>query len=329
MTATESVVMTLAQRVQGQFPDLQFGLALDNYFTTHRLYAELRAIGIPACGTAKEGSGIPREFALLKDCASKEKHYGRIWNVVLQEGVNHICFIDSIPVLMMSTLHDVVEDEVKWREAIKRPKANLKFARREEGQQDFQLPYYLVSYDYNYHMGGSDVSSQMWTYYTTSTHSHRRNWLPLLYQVLDTISQNGYTICKLAGSKITHKEFQQHAALTYLRRNASTLRKRKRTVRVYNQRPTSIPQVSECTWEDLPTRAWCRYCATDQGPGRPRKPLGDISNITTTQPTTVRKRQGHKTSSGCKACKVALCRERGRLCWERYHRAQAQGNRAL
>jgi len=174
MTATESVVMTLAQRVQDAFPDLAFGLVLDNYFTTRRLYAELRAIRIAACGTAKDGSGIPREFVLFKDCARKEKHYGRIWNVILHD-VNHICFIDSTPVLMMSTLHDVVEDEVKWRDVAKRPRANLKFARKEEEQQDFQLPYYLVSYDYNHNMGGSDVASQMWTYYTTSTHAHRRN----------------------------------------------------------------------------------------------------------------------------------------------------------
>jgi hypothetical protein len=79
----------------------------------------LRVIGIPTYGTTKEGFRIPREFALLKDYASKEKYYGRIWNVVLQEGVNHIYFINFIPVLMMSTLHDMVEDEVKWREAIK------------------------------------------------------------------------------------------------------------------------------------------------------------------------------------------------------------------
>jgi hypothetical protein len=62
---------------------------------------------------------------------------------------------------MMSTIHDVVNNEIKWREATKRPRANLKFTRREEGQQDFLLPYYLVSYDYNYYIGGSDVASQI------------------------------------------------------------------------------------------------------------------------------------------------------------------------
>jgi hypothetical protein len=133
-------------------------------------------------------------------------------------------------------------------------------------------------------MKASRIStSQMRTHYTTSTHSRRRNWFPLLYQVLDTISQNSYTICRLAGSKITHKGFKLRAALTYLRRNASTARKRKRAVRIYNQRPTGVPQVSECAWEDLPCRKLCMYCSRSKQ-GRPRKILGMLQTIRALHP---------------------------------------------
>jgi hypothetical protein len=58
---------------------------------------------------------------------------------------------------MILIIYDVIEDEVKWREIVKRPRTNLKFARREDGTQDFLLPYYLISYNYNYYIGGSNI----------------------------------------------------------------------------------------------------------------------------------------------------------------------------
>lgn len=179
-TPTESIVIHLVRRLQKRRPGLPFGVTVDNFFTTHKLFAELRALGVGAVGTAKNGSGIPHEFVKLRDCTTKEKQLGEAWNVVAKEGVNMIAFIDSTATFMMSTLHDFASDPLYWRPAIKRKTGSLQYAEKIDPNKgtsikNMKIPYFKVSYDYNHTMGGSDVASQIWSYYTTAHHSHRRS----------------------------------------------------------------------------------------------------------------------------------------------------------
>lgn len=80
----ESVVLTLIKQLQENHPSetLNLTLACDNFFTTHKLFAELKTRGIAAYGTAKAGSGMPAQQILLRDCTDKATDYGLICNSV-------------------------------------------------------------------------------------------------------------------------------------------------------------------------------------------------------------------------------------------------------
>jgi len=59
---SERAVLTLVKRLQNEHPDetLRLTLACDIYFTTHKLFKELKDRRISAYGTAKSGSGMPK-----------------------------------------------------------------------------------------------------------------------------------------------------------------------------------------------------------------------------------------------------------------------------
>ena len=92
---SERVVLTLIQRLQAEHPDevINLTLAYDNFFTTQKLFSALKTRGISAYGTAKDGSGIPKQHIYLRDCTDKKTDYGLICNSVVG-GVNHVTFID-------------------------------------------------------------------------------------------------------------------------------------------------------------------------------------------------------------------------------------------
>ena len=321
-TPTESIVIHLVRRLQDHHPELPFGVVVDNFFTTHKLFAELRQIGVGAIGTAKNGSGIPHEFIKLRDCTTKEKQLGKAWNVVAKEGVNMVAFIDSTATFMMTTLHDFATDTPRWRPAIKRKGGSLEYAQKidekgDDSVKNMKIPYYTVSYDYNHTMGGSDIASQIWSYYTTAHHSHRRSWWPLLWQLLDATVANIYAICSLSDPSVTHAHIQTLIGLAFLQDPRAVCRKRRRSFIVRGQSPSKAsPSTSPdmCTWENHYNRIWCRGCGPrphGRGRERGRQPLGDITN-------RPRKHSGRKkTNWRCSQCKVGLCHSQD--CWDEWH----------
>jgi hypothetical protein len=121
---------------------------------------------------------MPLPHILLDSMASKEKNYGEYVNTVVADGkINCITFIDQGAVWMMSTVHDVANQEPCWRLAIKRKTASHHLAR--ESTNGVQLPYPQISYDYNHFINGSDLYQQLWNEYSVAEHAHRRNWWPL------------------------------------------------------------------------------------------------------------------------------------------------------
>ena len=168
---SESVVLTQIEQLQEQHPNetLNLTLACDNFFTTHKLFAELKARGIAAYGTAKAGSGMPAQQVLLRDCTNKAMDYGLLCNSVYG-GVNHVTFVDQKAVHMMTTAHDVKNEEPAWRDATTRRNACLERSREQAGRTE--LPYPQLSQDYNKGMNSCDVASQLWSYYSVSRYSH-------------------------------------------------------------------------------------------------------------------------------------------------------------
>ena len=245
---SESVVLTLADRLRQTHPSLPFTIITDNFFTTHKLYSELREWGIGAYGTARQGTLIPKEFTLLRQCASLEKNWGECFNLVTA-GVNLCCFIDMKAAWFMTTIHDVANEPCDWRAAEKRPGASLIHAKpdvrsdlsEKEEKQAFLLPFPIIAVDYNNNMNGADLCAQVWSSYTTSNQRHRRNWWPLLWALLDGIITNIYKICARLGGGLTRREIQLHLAYHLLRSPANNLRKRAPSTSIVGARPTKIP----------------------------------------------------------------------------------------
>ena len=315
---SETVVLTLVDRLREAHPSLPFSVVTDNFFTTHKLFSELREWGLGAFGTAKQGTLLPKEFEMLRQCTSKEKNWGERYNLV-KDGVNICCYIDMKAVWCFSTVHDFANDPSEWRDAKKRPGASLTHGKpdvsskvaEEAEEQPLLLPFPQLAVDYNRKMNGADLCAQLWSYYTTANHRHRRNWWPLLWGMLDSMVANTAKICHHLKSDLTHRDIQLQIAYHYLRDPANRLRKRAASASTSGLRPTKIPTLEgQHAWGK--TLSWgvkrgnCQGCS--RPPGRPwpsRKILGEISGNS-------RKR----CQTGCLQCQVALC---GSYCWTEFH----------
>jgi Transposase IS4 len=315
-TTSEAVVLTLIEHLQETYKTpLYLTLACDNFFTTNKLFAELKSRGIAAYGTAKAGSGMPAQQVLLRDCTTKSEDYGLLCNTVYNS-VNHVTFVDQKAVHMMTTAHDVKNDELAWRDACTRRNACLERSRETAGRTE--LPYPQLSEDYNQGMNSCDVASQLWSYYSVSRYSHWRNWWPMLWLILDASIANVLYLYRLKGftePQLSHRRLQTTIALQLLRQPAAVLRNRESDVQVYGQRRSIIKQPQH-QWIQPGQRGECVQCRPTPKRGAPikdqRQPLQEVDiNARPKRPRYPR------SSYKCKECDVWLCQNS--TCWQRYH----------
>jgi Transposase IS4 len=319
---SERVILTLIERLEAEHPNEVFHLTLacDNFFTTHKLFKELRERGISAYGTAKDGSGMPKQHIQLRDCTDKKTDYGLVCNSVFG-GVNHVTFIDQKAVHMMTTAHDVVNEDPHWRDAKTRRDACRTRARETAGRTE--LPYPQLSHDYNNNMNSCDLASQVWSYFTVSRYSHWRNWWPMLWIILDASIANVLYLYRLQGfteSQLSHRDLQTRIGFQLLRDPASVLRERESTANAVGLQPSKLRR-SQHEWikggktpQGHDRRGECEQCKRTAPVGRPRKempriPLQEISINT--------RRRGPWTRFKCKECNVWLCHNS--VCWQRHH----------
>jgi hypothetical protein len=162
-SASESVSLDLTTTLIQRFPQPApfYVLHLDNFFTTRKLYERPYELEIRANGTAKLGSGIPKELALLRDLMTRQNHHGDWYNYIVGN-VNCIIFCDMAATSMMSTVHDPTIEPLLLLDPVRRPGASLKNAVINTVSTDPQayekraLRKLAVQDDYNRHMGGSD-----------------------------------------------------------------------------------------------------------------------------------------------------------------------------
>jgi hypothetical protein len=160
------VVLTLVDRLREAHPSLPFTVVTDNFFTTHKLFSELREWGVGAFGTTKQGT------------------------------------------------HDFANDPSEWKSARKRPRASLTHGKPDvssnipeiEENQSFLLPFPQLAVDYNRDINRADLCAQLWSYYSTANHRHRRNWWPLLWGFLNNMVTNTAKIYHRLRSKLTHRD---------------------------------------------------------------------------------------------------------------------------
>jgi hypothetical protein len=262
-----------------------------------------------------------KQHILLRDCTDKKHDYGLICNSVVS-GVNQVTFVDQKAVHMMTTAHDVVNEDPYWRDTSTRRNVSLQRVRETAGRTE--LPYPQVSHDYNHGMNSCDVASQVWSYYSVSRYSHWRNWWPMLWIILDASIANVLYLYRLKGfseSNLSHRELQTRIGLQLLQEPASVLRQHRGPVVILNSKPSKIKK-SEHQWIEAgttnqghPRRGECVICkAPPEKTGRPRKeqriPLQELS-------TNTRRQRGPRSYWKCRECDVFLCRDS--TCWQRQH----------
>ena len=327
-TDTERMVLTLVESMlKSQPQDFQFQVVFDNFFTSTRLFNELRNWGIGAFGTAKAGSGMPRPHILIDKVATKEKNYGEVVNTVVSQGrINCITFVDNGAVWMMSTVHDTANEPPCWRAVSSRKNPSIHLARTAISG-DIEIPYPQISDDYNHQMNGSDLCQQSWDEYSLAEHAHLRNWWPLFWHLISTTISNTLYLYRLKGivdSQLTHRQLQERLGLQLLRNPAAVSRKIDSTSTASTKRPSLLQRpIAEHKWIRVPQRK-CVVCTPPRGPGRPsRKALQELG--TNVQP---RPRQaGRRTTYGCHECGVALCKSS--WCWQRHHRSDYEATSIL
>jgi hypothetical protein len=340
-TDTERMVLTLVEQLLTSHPELKFIIVFDNFFTSTRLFEELRSWGVGAYGTAKAGSGMPAPHIVIDKVATKERHYGEVANTV-GKGVNFVTYVDNGAVWMMSTVHDVANQPQCWRDVKTRSKPSVHLA-RQSINGELEIPYPQISQDYNHHMNGSDLCQQVWNSQSTRAHRHRRNWWPLFWQLIDASVANVLYLYRLKGfseSQLSHHQVQERLALQLLRNPAAVTRvvDPVSLFTTWTRRPTQLRRpTDEHQW----TRGTKRYCAVhgrDQfrkrGKGktlRARRALEELGNYNTTwsrppDATTGPRKRGKQTTWACLQCQLPLCRDG--FCWDRHHHPEdyGQGN---
>jgi hypothetical protein len=230
---------------------------------------------------------------------------------------------------MMTTAHDVINEDPHWRDASTRRKVSLQRARETAGRTE--LPYPQVSHDYNHGMNSCDVASQVWSYYSVSRYSHWRNWWPMLWIILDASIANVLYLYRLKGfseADLSHRDLQTKIGLQLLREPVSVLRERRDPVIIFDSKPSEIKK-SEHQWMKAGTtnqghqrRGECVMCkAPPEKTGRRQKeqgtrPLQELSTNTCRQ-------RGPRSSWKCRECDVFLCRDS--TCWQRQHHREDTG----
>ena len=178
-STSESVVLNLAYTLLKRFLRSTpfYVLHLNNFFITRRLYQKLYELGIGANGTAKAGSGIPKELACLRDAITKQKDYKEWFNYVI-ESVNCIAFYDIASKAIITTIHNPTTEKYAYFNARKRPRASLKYTIAAESVEDSSQPQLRKLYalkEYNQYIDGSDNHAKQNSFYSTAQHYYRRN----------------------------------------------------------------------------------------------------------------------------------------------------------
>lgn len=327
-SASEALIMELTTAIQKRFPQKSpYIFHLDNFFTRRKLFQALFDRGIGANGTAKLGSGIPKELAYLKQkkLLKKEKHYGKSYNMVIGD-VNCLAVCDMVPTLFMTTIYDITEQPNSvYFDSKKRPGVEpLRLPNPTTNEQPwlYLLQRLLPLHEYNQHMGGSDLHAQNNSYYSVARHRHRRNWWTLLFFLMDAAVTNSFILYKKAMERaseetkkeqLDHVHFQQEIAFQLLRNSLAITRYRPRQQDVTADPFYTVDDdlfeglIEGHRWANIGLRRQCVVCSLVGQSGRPRKVLGELSSNLPYASRQV-KIGTHRTTWICTECQVPICR---------------------
>lgn len=290
----------------------------------------LRSLGIAACGTAKKGSGFPKELLAFRDVASKNKNWGLQAHMIVDK-IMCMSWVDNNSVQLMSTNHSIDDFsreyfmDARRRNGIPPDSAKLRYlpsiaahSTVLSGQVNtlcpFALPVPTPIHDYNLHMGGSDGNAQQRAYYTSNRRSDRY-WWPLFSFLLDAAVLNTYKLHMLDNSKsdnrFSHAEFLRHIGTSLLQNPMGNTRYRKTQISVHTKALPLVPPPAH-HWLDKKQR--CHPCALTKTRPSKRKgePLGEIDGN-----GNKRYKRGSQTVWACEGCHKPCCKNSS--CWNALH----------
>lgn len=172
--------------------NLNFLIAMDNYFTYPKVMSELRARNIGVLGTARNRRGWPPEQLKL---SSNPTFNELVW-CRDQLGTLVVRWVDNSCVLMVSTVHSPHEKILRPRKKPRQTatnKSHLDLVWNNGPIRNIHIP--RIINDYNHFMGGVDLSDQLISYYTPNLRC-RRTWMPMMIQCLQIMRVNAYIVFK-------------------------------------------------------------------------------------------------------------------------------------
>ena len=313
LTPTGSMVLQLAKRLHPLQDSNTYTIYLDNYFTSIKLFKELRQQGYGACGTTRphnSGNLWPAELETMK-----EKHANKLpWGTLFAKAVDDVLclgWIDQNCVTALSTVHTVHSAYDYVISNRKRPSdtsTNAKTARQpfgDEVKKDLEIPKFIN--DYNFFMGGVDIADQHRQAYKTQRRASR-NWISLFCWGLDHTVINAFRlgVIKKAWTQKQHYDFRKLLYQELFTFNQEAKRRRLATT----LKPEVQPQANHLRLKlffKAKTCAWCSYIKkTSTGLTRASTPMKRLFG-TEISGNLSRPKKPKETMYGCNICTVPLC----------------------
>ena len=183
--------------------ELNYVVAMDNYFTFPSVIIGMRARNVAVVGTARARRGWPpKEMRNITD-----GRFNTLYTMNDDFNFKILRWVDNNIVTMVSTLHDGEESIERRRKRPRLTATNRRNVQQVWGNQGVtQIEIPCVIDDYNHWMGGVDKADQLIAYYRPDLRC-RRVWVPIMFHVLDCIRANAYIACHAKGYKGSHKDF--------------------------------------------------------------------------------------------------------------------------
>ncbi|XP_018534152.1 piggyBac transposable element-derived protein 4 [Lates calcarifer] len=261
-----------------------YHLYVDNFYTSPKLFRDLYAENIGACGTYRENrKDCPRTQS---NALSKKDPRGTIrW---IRDGpLLFVKWMDSREVAICSTIHLAFTGETVKR--------RFKDTDGTWVTQNVPCPNPVI--EYNRHMGGVDLSDQLIQYYSVH-HTTMRWYRTLFYHFLDIAATNAYILykelCKEKGqTAVTHRGFLEEltAQLCGVTVTVSPAKAPEQHL------PVAISEQAETSKRASYGRRGCVLCRN-----------------------SAQKKQA--TPWKCQVCDVALCLIADRNCFQEWHQLQ-------
>ena len=181
-----------------------FCLAMDNYFTLPKILKILREKNIGVVGTSRFRQNWPPKK--LREVEQNSAQFNSFHHCIDEFGNLVARWMDNGLVLCVSTLHkvgEVIKRKRKRPRKTHKNKNHVDIIWKDNPVAEIYIPTLID--DYNHWMGGVDLTDQMIAYYHPDLRC-RRNWIPILLQILSIIRGNSY---------IAHRQFFKKNANTH------------------------------------------------------------------------------------------------------------------